>query len=46
MITAKAGRAIKMPLYAHYGIEYLWLIDPDLQILEACQLQSESSGNK
>ncbi|MCI5118937.1 MAG: Uma2 family endonuclease [Candidatus Electrothrix sp. AW2] len=45
--TGKTDRAVKMPLYAHYGVEYLWLVDPDLQILEAYQLQTESSsGNK
>ena len=44
--TGKTDRAIKMPLYAHYGVEYLWLVDPDLQTLEAYQLQPESSGNK
>ena len=44
--TGKTDRAIKMPLYAYYGVEYLWLVDPDLQLLEAYQLQSESAGNK
>ena len=44
--TGKIDRAVKMPLYAHYGVQYIWLVDPDLRTLEAYQLLSESSGNK
>jgi Uma2 family endonuclease len=44
--TGRIDRAVKMPLYAHYGVQYLWLVDPDLRTLEAYQLLSESSGNK
>ncbi len=44
--TGTMDRAMKMPLYAHYGVQYLWLVDPDLKILEAYQLQADKSGNK
>lgn len=33
--TARLDRAEKMPLYASYGVEFIWLIDPELKILEA-----------
>ncbi|MEE9494795.1 MAG: Uma2 family endonuclease [Gammaproteobacteria bacterium] len=33
--TARIDRAEKMPLYASYGVGYIWLIDPDLKTLEA-----------
>jgi len=46
LLTGKTDRAVKMPLYVHYGVKYVWLVDPDLQLLEAYQLQTESSGNK
>ena len=36
--TARLDRAEKMPLYAHYGVSYCWLVDPDLQTLEAYKL--------
>jgi Uma2 family endonuclease len=36
--TAKKDRATKMPVYAHYGVPYLWLIDPLLRKLEAYTL--------
>jgi Uma2 family endonuclease len=44
--TGRVDRAVKMPLYAHYGVEYLWLVDPDLKTLEAYQLQRSKSGDK
>jgi Uma2 family endonuclease len=28
----------KMPLYAHYGVQFAWLIDPKTQAPDACQL--------
>lgn len=28
-----------MPLYAHYGMGYVWLIDPEARTLEAYALQ-------
>ena len=43
--TGRTDRAVKMPLYAHYGVQYIWLVDPDQQTLEAYQLQSKKSGN-
>jgi Uma2 family endonuclease len=42
--TGRIDRAVKMPLYAHYGVEYLWLVDPDLKTLEAYQLQWSKSA--
>ena len=36
--TAKLDRAEKMPLYAKYGVQYLWLVDPLLKILEVYEL--------
>ena len=36
--TARLDRAEKMPLYAKYGVSYIWLIDPDLKTLEAYKL--------
>jgi Uma2 family endonuclease len=38
--TAKVDRIKKMPLYAHYGVAHLWLIDPELRTLEAYELSS------
>lgn len=32
--TARVDRIQKMPIYAQCGVNYLWLIDPDLQTLE------------
>lgn len=40
--TARLDRIIKMPLYAKYGVAYLWLVDPILQTLEAYQLDKAS----
>jgi len=37
--TARLDRAEKMPLYAQHGVAYLWLIDPDLETLEAYKNQ-------
>ena len=37
--TESKDRRIKMPLYARYGVQYAWLVDPDAQRLEACALQ-------
>jgi len=32
--TASRDREVKMPLYAHYGVRYAWLIDPVKHTLE------------
>lgn len=37
--TASKDREIKMPLYAHYGVQYAWLVDPKARTLEAYQLE-------
>jgi len=36
--TASKDREIKMPLYAHYGVQYAWLLDPVEQTLEVYRL--------
>ena len=36
--TASVDREIKMPLYARFGVGYLWLVHPKKQTLEAYQL--------
>lgn len=36
--TAGDDRKVKMPLYAHYGVPYVWLIDPIERALEAYRL--------
>lgn len=33
--TASKDREVKMPLYAHYGVAYAWLVDPQRRALEA-----------
>lgn len=40
--TANKDRILKMPLYARYGVPYLWLVDPLAQALEAYQLAKGS----
>lgn len=39
--TAKIDRVIKMPVYARYGVVYLWLVDPLAHTLEAFALRDE-----
>lgn len=39
--TASKDRTIKMPVYAEIGVQYLWLIDPDLRTLEVYQLENQ-----
>ncbi len=36
--SARVDRIVKMPLYAQLGVLHLWLIDPNLQTIEAFQL--------
>lgn len=38
--TRSTDREVKMPLYAHYGVSYIWLIDPTKHILEAYRLDA------
>lgn len=38
--TASKDRDVKMPLYAHYGVAFAWLVDPKARALEAYQLES------
>ncbi len=37
--TARIDRADKMPIYAEYGVSFLWLVDPALHTLEAFVLR-------
>ncbi len=37
--TGKLDRTEKMPLYAHYGVSWLWLADPLLKTLETYELR-------
>jgi Uma2 family endonuclease len=37
--TAKTDRVTKMPVYARYGVPYLWLVDPLVHTLEAFALR-------
>lgn len=37
--TAKTDRTDKMPLYARYGVGFLWLVDPLAQTLEVFALE-------
>jgi Uma2 family endonuclease len=36
--TAKKDHAVKLPLYARYGVAHVWLVDPAAQTLEAFEL--------
>jgi len=40
--TASRGREVKMPLYAHYGVQYAWLIDPTKRMLETYRLAADA----
>jgi len=37
--TRSIDREIKMPLYARYGVSYLWLVEPIEHIVEAYRLK-------
>jgi Uma2 family endonuclease len=37
--TAREDRVEKMPIYAREGVAHIWLVDPDLRILEAFELR-------
>ncbi|MGH8553299.1 MAG: Uma2 family endonuclease [Methylococcales bacterium] len=36
--TARIDRAVKMPTYAEQGVNWLWLVDPDIRTLEVYRL--------
>jgi len=38
--TRSIDREIKMPLYARYGVSYLWLVEPVEHVVEAYRLES------
>jgi Uma2 family endonuclease len=38
--TESKDREIKMPIYAHYGVAHLWLVDPKRRTLEAYTLNA------
>jgi Uma2 family endonuclease len=38
--TAGTDREVKMPIYAHFGVAYAWLIDPRAHTLEAYALEA------
>ena len=37
--TRSKDREIKMPLFAHYGVPHVWLIDPKIYTLETYELR-------
>ena len=37
--TARMDRADKLPIYAQFGVEWCWLVDPDQRTLEVFQRQ-------
>jgi Uma2 family endonuclease len=39
--TAKKDRVLKLPLYAHYQVRHVWLIDPLAKTLEAFALTEQ-----
>jgi Uma2 family endonuclease len=38
--TARKDRALKMPLYARFGVAHVWLVDPLARTLEAFELRN------
>jgi Uma2 family endonuclease len=39
--TARKDRVLKMPVYARYGVAWLWLVDPLLLTLEVYRLEND-----
>lgn len=40
--TARVDRAIKLPLYARYGVSHVWFVDPDPKTLEIYRLDGST----
>ena len=40
--TARTDRSLKMPIYAREGVKHLWLVDPDLKMLEVYELDEDT----
>lgn len=40
--TASKDLEVKMPLYAHYGVQHAWLIDPVEQTVEIYRLDDST----
>jgi Uma2 family endonuclease len=40
--TESTDRGIKMPIYARFGVAYLWLVDPQTRTLETYALADET----
>lgn len=41
-VTADYDRTLKPQVYARYGVPHLWLLDPDVRVLEAYELASNA----
>jgi Uma2 family endonuclease len=39
--TARHDRVVKLPIYAHHGVAYVWLIDPQSKTLEILRLDGD-----
>jgi len=39
--TVKKDRVLKLPIYARYGVQHAWIVDPLAQTLEAFALQED-----
>lgn len=37
--SARIDRVRKLPLYAHYGITYTWIVDPNEKVIEVYRLE-------
>lgn len=37
--TEARDRAAKLPVYAHAGVRYVWMVDPDVRTLEVFRLE-------
>jgi Uma2 family endonuclease len=39
--TTRTDRSVKFSLYARYGVEFYWIVDPDARVLEAYRRAGE-----